>query len=1017
MAAGVRKRRSEVDAQSAHAQTKLVPSAVHGEDLWEPARRKFIAIAVFAVLVNIALQFVATLLPLQSLGPFLRALAETIAVAVLVIPPAYYFYTRPLLLSLQERQDAEKTLRRSQIHYRIVSELTTTFVFDLSVGPDGKATLDFLSDNFYTFSGRSREDFRSFETLFSHIHPDDAGKLLETLKRLTTGPESTEIECRAYVDEPHVLRWLALYGKSEWDERQGRVTAIYGAVKDITERKRFEEALRASEQIIQAMLDAIPAGVFWKDTNLAFLGCNRTFAHDAGFSDQDDIIGKDDYGIGCPKDNADFYRRVDQQVLDSGQAFRNKEESSLQNGKRVTHLTSVVPLRDTQGAISGILGTYVDITQRKLTEQALRESEERFRGIFQHSASGMALVSVDHRFLQVNTAFCSMLGYSESELLGRSFQDVTLPEDRPRGEDMVTRVVSGELDHFHLEKRYQRKDGSIVWTIVSSTLFRDTQGRPLHFVSQVEDITDRKLAEKALQQSEERFRSIIEQSADGIVVTDEKGAVGEWNKAQEQITGLKRADVMGVPTWEVEGMTMPEDLKTRERVLRIRMKVEGLLRGDSAWNTNERIEHEIVCPDGNRKLVSEHLFVIKEGVHNLIVSIVSDITEKRKSESDRLLLDQLRQRAQRLESLGVLAGGIAHDFNNILMGVFGFTELAKSQAVDPTVVNYLSQAMESMNRAKALTQQLLTFSKGGAPVKTLGRISSMVKETCLFALSGSPVKCSISMPDTLWYCNVDKNQIGQVIQNLMLNALQAMPMGGLIEVSAENMTLREREHPTLDEGRYVRISIKDQGIGISEDMLSRVFDPFFTTKTKGHGLGLAISHSIVARHSGAINIQSELGKGTTFLIYLPACDEGCVDEAEAIETGHRGTGTILVMDDDEAIPALLSRMLQSIGYKVLVARDGVEALRYFEQGRKDGTVFAAMILDLTIPGGMGGKEVAAEIRKTDQGTPLFVASGYAEDQILANPAGFGFTASISKPFRKAELTALLSKHVRSATGS
>src|SRR5208283_3642790 len=183
----------------------------------------------------------AALLPLQSLSPFLRAVGETIALALLVVPPARYFYTRPLLLSLQERQNAEKSLGRSQMHYRIVSELTTTFVFDLSVDQDGKVALDFLSDNFYNFTRNPKEDFRSFETLFSHIHPDDTGMLLERLKRLTTRPESTEIECRAYVDEPRVIRWLAVYGRSEWDEHQGRVTAIYGAVKDITERKQAEE--------------------------------------------------------------------------------------------------------------------------------------------------------------------------------------------------------------------------------------------------------------------------------------------------------------------------------------------------------------------------------------------------------------------------------------------------------------------------------------------------------------------------------------------------------------------------------------------------------------------------------------------------------------------------------------------------------------------------------------------------------------------------------------------------------
>ena len=396
---------------------------------------------------------------------------------------------------------------------------------------------------------------------------------------------------------------------------------------------------------------------------------------------------------------------------------------------------------------------------------------------------------------------------------------------------------------------------------------------------------------------------------------------------------------------------------------------------------------------------------------NIVVSIVSDITDKKNAENEKLKLEQYMERAKKLESLGVLAGGIAHDFNNLLLGVFGFVDLARSQTKEEEVSDYLSQAMESMERAKALTQQLLTFARGGAPVKKVASISSIIRESCQFSLHGSNIKSNLDIPVILWNCNVDKNQIAQVIQNLIINAREAMPMGGSIDVVAKNIVIGEGEYTTLKKGNYVLISVADHGIGISQEMLSRIFDPFFTTKTEGHGLGLAICHSIVCRHDGALNVQSEVGKGTTFSIYIPACDGECAEKSKIDRTKHMGTGRILVMDDDESVRKAISIMLQLSGYSVESRGNGKDTIDLFDAEAKGGNPFAAVILDLTIPGGMGGKEVAEEIRKFDGNVPLFVASGYANDPVVAHPKEYGLTASISKPFEKAELMELLEGHI------
>jgi CheY-like chemotaxis protein len=306
----------------------------------------------------------------------------------------------------------------------------------------------------------------------------------------------------------------------------------------------------------------------------------------------------------------------------------------------------------------------------------------------------------------------------------------------------------------------------------------------------------------------------------------------------------------------------------------------------------------------------------------------------------------------------------------------------------------------------------MTFSKGGAPIRRIAAVTPIIREACQFALHGSIVEARYDIQQDLWNSNVDRNQLGQVLENLVINALQAMPMGGTIEVTARNVELKEGDHPTLRSGKFVLVSITDHGTGIAPEMLPRVFDPFFTTKSRGHGLGLAISYSIISRHEGALNVRSLLGKGATFEIHLPASEGPCYEPDTPATSAYAGAGRILVMDDEEPVRILLGKMLTSFGHTVVTRADGKETIDFFARETRAGKGFAAVILDLTIPGGMGGKEVAEEIRKIDGETPLFVSSGYAGDPIIAQPQDYGFNASISKPYKMAELMGMLEKHVR-----
>jgi CheY-like chemotaxis protein len=334
---------------------------------------------------------------------------------------------------------------------------------------------------------------------------------------------------------------------------------------------------------------------------------------------------------------------------------------------------------------------------------------------------------------------------------------------------------------------------------------------------------------------------------------------------------------------------------------------------------------------------------------------------------------------------------------------------------DAAAAEHLAQALNTINRARGLTGQLLTFAKGGAPVKKFDRLTPLIQDTVKFALSGSNVSSYFTIAADLWQCEFDRSQISQTIDNIVLNGMQAMPEGGVIEIKAENIEIAKETPGTLCAGNYVKIAIKDHGIGMPKAILPKIFDPFFTTKAKGHGLGLATCHSIITRHGGAIEADSEPGKGSTLTIYLPASRQAGPTDAPNFVVPHKGGGLFLVMDDEAIIRETLRALLGRFGYTVSCASNAKEALELFEQRRREGNPFTALMMDLTIPGGPGGKEAILEIRKIDKNIPVFVSSGYADDPVMARPEAYGFTASICKPFMGGELAEMLNRHLGKAS--
>jgi CheY-like chemotaxis protein len=365
-------------------------------------------------------------------------------------------------------------------------------------------------------------------------------------------------------------------------------------------------------------------------------------------------------------------------------------------------------------------------------------------------------------------------------------------------------------------------------------------------------------------------------------------------------------------------------------------------------------------------------------------------------------------KVQKLESLGVLAGGIAHDFNNILTAILGNISLAKMHRRSPEkAAARLTEAEKACLQAQGLTQQLLTFSKGGAPIKETVNIVQLTQDSCNFAVRGSNVRCELAMPDDLAAVDVDQGQIGQVINNLVINAVHAMPQGGVIQVEAENVRVTSHQGLPLKNGKYAKIVVRDHGVGIPESILRRIFDPYFTTKHKGSGLGLATSFSIIQNHDGLITVESEVGVGTTFHVYLPVSQKELRTSTRSEELVAEGGGKVLLMDDEDSVRQVATEMLCTLGYEVEVARDGAEAIDLYRSAKGSSRAFHVVILDLTVPDGMGGAEAIEKLREIDPEIKAVVSSGYSNDPIMAEYAKYGFSGVVAKPYTAKHLSATL----------
>jgi PAS domain S-box-containing protein len=837
--------------------------------------------------------------------------------------------------------------------------------------------------------------------------------------------------------ESHVLTKDGRKLLVEWHSRpllkeNGEIHSFLCVGIDITERKQSEKELLESEERFRAVFEGSLDAILLADPESGEVIDANPAAEELLLRPREEIIGLHQTQL-HPAHLKSSVEKMFSRHAEAAEQIESPFESYVlrSDGREipVEILSHIIQI----DGVPVLYGTFRDISQRKRIEEALVESEQRYRLLAESMYDIVWTSDMDLRFNYVSPSVERFVGYTPEELIGKTIIEHLTPSSAEAATKVFLEEFTGEdakasdlLRSRTMELQRLHKNGSVVWGELTFTFLRDTKGRLEGILGVTRDITERKKAEQALQESEERYRSLFDESPIALweldfsyakSYTDElrgKGIVDFRTYFQEhpeelapcikktRITDINKATVKLYKARSKQGF-----LDAISKVIAKGFYGEfveeliGITEGKTVFGREvatwtfegeeKHIQYRCSVAPGHEKTFSK-----------VLVSII-DITDRKKMEEEALKIEKL-------ESLGILAGGIAHDFNNILTPILSNISMARIYGeLGSEIEDMLRDAEKATLRAKSLTQQLLTFSKGGAPVKRIASISQLLRDSSRFALSGSNVRCEASLPRDLWAVEMDEAQIGQVINNVVINSDQASPMGGTIEISAENVVIGQKDSLPLKEGKYVRISIADSGIGIPKEHLSKIFDPFYTTKLKGSGLGLSTSFTIIKQHEGTIQVQSEVGVGTTFDIYLPASEEVLVIEEKRWERAKTGQGRILLVDDEEPVRISVGAILKRLGYEVKFAENGTEGIRAYEKAMKEERPFDVVILDLTIPGELGGKKAVKRLKGIDPKAKVIVSSGYSEDQVMSRFREHGFDGVLVKPYGVADLAAVIRK--------
>ncbi|HAK59792.1 MAG TPA: hybrid sensor histidine kinase/response regulator [Nitrospiraceae bacterium] len=756
-------------------------------------------------------------------------------------------------------------------------------------------------------------------------------------------------------------------------------------------KERFISAALNSERRYASFLETIFYGIQENDTAGIITYSNAAHHRMLGYA-EGELIGKTIWDILPTESERDELRAyLAMLVKNQPPPTPYIGKSRRKNGSLIDTQVDWNYVRDDHGSLTGFISVITDISERKLTENALRESEERFRGAFNSAAHGISLVAPDGRWMKVNSSLCTILGYTEEELLATNFQTITHPDDLDADLQFVQKLLAGEIPSYQMEKRYFHKRGHTIWILLSVSVVKDTKGTPLYFVSQVQDVSESKRAEESLRRNKKALENAQRIAHLGQWAWDINADRVTLSEDLFRLFGLQTREYISYE--DFLGIIHPDDVAIMKKT------VEGAIYQSKSF----RAEYRIMRPDGTEKAFHSEGEVYDDNAGNPIsmFGIAQDITERKKLEAQLL-------QAQKMEAVGQLAGGIAHDFNNILTAIMGYgnilqMRMGKDGPLRPQVDNIIASA----ERAALLTHSLLAFSRKQvilpAPVGVNGIVTRVLK--LLAHLIGEDIDIKKVLSDEEIIVMADAGQIEHVLMNLATNARDAMPGGGTLIIGTRPAELDDeyvKAHGYGAPGHYAVLSITDGGIGMDEMTKDRIFEPFFTTKESGRGtgLGLAMVYGIIKQHGGHITVYSEPEKGTTFTIYLPRItSEAIAEQPEEASTPPGGTETILVGEDDAALRSLARTVLEDFGYTVIMAEDGEDAVRQFKEHAE---TIQLLLLDVIMPG-KNGKEAYEEIRNVKPDVKVLFTSGYTADLIQKKGILDGDINLVYKPVSPTEL--------------